>query len=600
MAGYPQILKYFMWPWQVYFRISSQTGAESLFNQLDTDLQPNIFLIGFLLEKQENRLPICIEPENLGYSLDEFEDIQKVADELFETSEDRNMYYSGEGMQEEMNNRFKKKSYRLAIEKTLNESKNNLNTICFVSSAVFVEGYQVFVILELNRSVYESHFHLSKVDPEENMKIYYSLLETAKDAYLKDRTFNLNLPDPGKNLSSNSKLSEELLREAARSFMYTISWAGKNGHGIHGLFDTCNKISTFRYEGIESKGHLIIAEKNHDAIEMTLELETPFNIHNHRKSRKFLQLSNDDVAVICDSYNVLGLGRIKPSYDSSTESIFNIRFNGVHCWDVFHNKTALFQMRYGLPQFPQEVINKEKFINDANRIFANISTHQIENLYNLSIAVTKQKKGAMLVISENAQAEAIRLNKQCINIKPIQLNSELLLNLTSIDGGVILDICGVGFAQGVILDGIVGYNGDSARGSRFNSAVTYQEHKGLEFPTMIIVVSEDGMVDVIPTLKPQIKQSEILNIITLLEKLSSESAFDRSTFYNTMEWLKNRQFYLTKEDCEKINSLKRKLEKLDKNTSGQSMWIIHEDFFPNPLMNKSYYLSENKNMELST
>jgi hypothetical protein len=50
MSGYPQSLKYFMWPWQVYFRISCQTTSESLFNQLDRGLNPKVFLLGFLLE----------------------------------------------------------------------------------------------------------------------------------------------------------------------------------------------------------------------------------------------------------------------------------------------------------------------------------------------------------------------------------------------------------------------------------------------------------------------------------------------------------------------------------------------------------------------
>jgi hypothetical protein len=592
MTGYPQTLKYFMWSWQVYFRISAQTSAESLFNQLDKELKPNVFLIGFLEEEIDNRLPVCIEPEVLDYSINEFKNIQTIADDIYRTSEDRKLFYTGEGMQEEMNLRSKRKSYRLALEKILNESKNNSNKICFASSAVLVEGYAVFVIVELDINIYKSHFHLSYVNVEERIKIYHSLLETAKDTFLEDIVINLHLPDPGKNMSFDLRSSYDLLREAAKQFMYTISWAGKEGQGIHGLFPACNKISTLRYEGDECKGYLIIAKKNHPDIEMTLEIDIPFTIHNHRKTRKFLQLSNEKVGVICNSYEVLGLGRIKKSYNPTNESIFSIFFKDIHCWDVVHNNTTLMQLRYGLPQFSQEIINKKKYFSDAKRVFPEITEDEIKNLYNISILAATQKKGAMLIISRNAKSEAERLSKQCINIKATKVTSELLMNLTSIDGGVLIDVSGIVYAHGVILDGIVGHSGDSSRGSRYNSALTYQEYNGFDNPTIIVVISEDGMVNVIPELMPKIKHSEISHVIGILEKLTSDVAFDRSTFYKSMEWLKNRQFYLTETECKKINDFKIKLEELDKTYSEATLWVIHEDLTPNPQMSNEYYYDE--------
>lgn len=592
MSGYPQILKYFMWPWQVHYRISAQTDAESLFNQLDKHLNPNIFLIGFLEEEIAGRLPICIEPEVLDYEISEFKNIQTISDEIYSTRKDRNMLYTGEGMQEEMDMRSKRKSYRQALEKILNDSKNNSGKICFASSAVLVEGYAVFVILELDENFYKSHFHLSYVDSEERMTIYHSLLETAKNAFLKDVIVNLQMTDSGKSTSYDSRPSDELLREAAKQFIYTISWAGKNGLGIHGLLEKCNKISTLRYEGEECKGHLIIAKKEHPDIEMTLEIEVPFKLHNTRNSRKFLQLSNNDIGVVCDSYEVLGLGRIKSSYKPEKESIFDVFFEDIHCWDVKHNNKTLLQFRYGIPQFSQEIINKEKYFSDLKRTFFEITDNEIETLYDISLQATTQKKGAMIIISKNAKHEAARLSKQCINIKATQLTSELLIKLTSIDGGVLIDEAGIVYAHGVILDGIVGHTGDSSRGSRYNSALTYHEYQGLDNPTVIIVISEDGMVDVIPQLMPQVKHSEILQVIGMLEKLTSESDFDRGTFYKSMDWLSSRQFYLTNSECRKINELKTRLEELDKMTSDQTMWVVHEDITPSSLMNESYYIIE--------
>jgi hypothetical protein len=195
----------------------------------------------------------------------------------------------------------------------------------------------------------------------------------------------------------------------------------------------------------------------------------------------------------------------------------------------------------------------------------------------------------MLVFLADAEAEASRLSKQCINIKPIKLDKDLLINLCSIDGAILIDLNGYVHAKGVILDGIVGLEGDSSRGSRYNSALTYQEYRGWQKPTMIIVHSEDGMVDVIPKLMPQIKHEFILEKIALLEKLSSPISFDRVTFYSTMRLLENRAFYLTDEECNKINSLKTLLESLDKTIGENQMWLTFEDFKPNLMMNEKYY-----------
>ena len=51
------------------------------------------------------------------------------------------------------------------------------------------------------------------------------------------------------------------------------------------------------------------------------------------------------------------------------------------------------------------------------------------------------------------------------------------------------------YSIGVILDGKATGRGTSTRGARYNSAIRYVESS--PYPCMAIVVSEDGMVDVI-------------------------------------------------------------------------------------------------------
>ncbi|MES2456284.1 MAG: hypothetical protein V4594_12105 [Bacteroidota bacterium] len=163
-----------------------------------------------------------------------------------------------------------------------------------------------------------------------------------------------------------------------------------------------------------------------------------------------------------------------------------------------------------------------------------------------------------------------------------------MLKLTAIDGGVLVDPFGSVYAYGVILDGIVGAHGDSSRGSRYNSAITYHESKADEHQLMIVIVSEDSTVDIIPNLRDQIKRSEIQRSIQLFEDLSIESD-NIGNFNHLMQWFKTKRFYLTASECEKINELRRNFES---QLKGRTVSIIFQDLVPDPQMNDSYYEEE--------
>jgi len=80
--GYPNILKYYMWGYQVPFRIACETKAESIFNSLDRGLQPKVSLIGFLQNDDPKQPPICVDPENLEEIIPKLEAVIDRADEL--------------------------------------------------------------------------------------------------------------------------------------------------------------------------------------------------------------------------------------------------------------------------------------------------------------------------------------------------------------------------------------------------------------------------------------------------------------------------------------------------------------------------------------
>ena len=116
-------------------------------------------------------------------------------------------------------------------------------------------------------------------------------------------------------------------------------------------------------------------------------------------------------------------------------------------------------------------------------------------LWSLVEASIQQKKGALIVITNDAEEEAARLGGQSTRIKPVKVTAPDMELRTSIDGAVLLGQEGVCHAVGVILDGIATGVGDSSRGARYNSALRYVEGRT---HCMAVVVSEDGMIDLVP------------------------------------------------------------------------------------------------------
>lgn len=589
MSGYPNTLKYFMWGFQAIYRINCETHAETLFDKLDRGLQPNVSLIGFLKDDDLTKYPICVDPELLEPLIEKLTNLDEKANEMMIPKDGRRMFYTGEGVQEKMDSKLVWESKRLALKNRLKELPEYAESEIFVSKRVESKYYNFYIILKLNKFVYNSHLHLKKSDPEERIKFGLSLLECVVETYLDEVTKAFHEPAVDEFYSFDCRNTEEILRISANNFIRTIAYAGKDFQGFHGLIETCNKVSQSKYEGEELTGTMLIAKKEHPDIEMVVELHEPFSIRDYRKTRKLLQQSDAVNSIVTNSALVLGLGKVKASYNPSEESIFMIRFESLHKWEVEHHQKVLMQMNYGLPQFSEEIINRDYFHSTAKRIFPDISDSDMDFNYLLSVNLTQIKKGAMLIISDEAEKEAVRLSKQCMAIKPKKLTFEILSNMAKIDGGILINRQGICYANGVLLDGIVGHRGDAARGSRFNSALTYHENNEFTKATMIVVVSEDGMVDIIPSLRPKIKHSNIIAIIEILKEIERDQTSEKKSFNEAMHWLKDRRFYLSQEECDEINKLN---DVISERYKGSSMRIIHEKLEPNRDMNDSYYEEE--------
>ena len=100
----------------------------------------------------------------------------------------------------------------------------------------------------------------------------------------------------------------------------------------------------------------------------------------------------------------------------------------------------------------------------------------------------------------SAAAEVGRFKNACFPVTPFKIQPCDLASLTAMDGALLIDSNLNCHAIGVILDGVADpEHADSSRGARYNSATRYYYNcKKSDFDLIIIVVSDDGMINIIP------------------------------------------------------------------------------------------------------
>ncbi len=588
MSG--NFIKLFMWGYQQHILISFQVSAEQLFNKVDSRLNPRVFFIGVLVEEREDRHPICLEPENCGYSTENFSDLKKLANALEKADAENRIFHSHEIAQENHNKKITAKSYAEGIKKILKREDLFGEEEHFVASPTYIDGFQVFTVLALKKSIINNYYSLTK-DKVNRFTVYRSFIESTIYTFLKECSNALK--DPNNSMGAIDRSADELLRISGRQFMYTVSGAGGNFLGLHGLYDACNEIASMKYEGGIGLGKMIIAPLEHKNIKITIQLENPIKIRDYRKVRKFLEISDDSASLISDSAFIYGLGELRGKYNPKEESIFIINFTNHFKWELYHDNNALMEIEYREPFLPREKINREKFYSDFPRIFENITREQIADLWDLAVEATKQRHGTILVISDDALNESKRLGNQSFPLKPLKLSDKIIQQITSIDGAVLFDRSCTCYAIGVILDGLATGKGDSSRGARYNSAVRYYEQFGKDGGLVLVIISEDGMINLIPDLFPQISKNRITGDISDFKDLLEESELNHKHFNKGMSYFKSINFYLTAEECDNINKIRRKIEEKFKSDL-TNLRIVYEDLHPDPEMNESFYIGYKK------
>ncbi|MGF9644593.1 diadenylate cyclase [Paenibacillus sp. MABNS29] len=320
-----------------------------------------------------------------------------------------------------------------------------------------------------------------------------------------------------------------------------------NVYYVNSLLEKIDDISSLTYENSSPFGSILFLNSdviaNRSIIRFTVKFtkEDRVRLEDAKRIRKLLELTNveRDLYLIGDEWEIYGLGEVNWNLQKGTLAL-RLDFTGLSKYnfvlvrtetepvsegnlfvedekkyyrsDLSLIETKLISISFKNPRLGEEGYSTEKFKKLLKNIFwenyidYNQINHKMEKLDQIVRKAREQKHGTMVVITENttAKEELSHLSKQSTLIEPGIINPEYIKFLTAIDGAIYFDSDGNCHAIGVILDGIAKEDiGDASRGARYNSAHRYL-HKlktDEQKKCVIVIISEDGMVDLIPELE---------------------------------------------------------------------------------------------------
>jgi hypothetical protein len=572
-------LTYFMWAYQPYFRSQMERRAKQALAALGANIEVKALLVGVRLPEITNDHFVCIEPEDGEWNIAAFNDVHRRAGEIFTTHPDQQMFYGDEPSMLDKPENIRRKSVREAIEEVLSRIDSDRGTRSFCGLPVRLGNFHVAPIFQVAQLDLDTFPRLVNPIQFQKWNSTTGIVQALISHLLAEASDNLGTKEPGRFLNSFDSECSGLLRKAGQTLCNAIPLALKD-FMLQSVFENLNKISELRYEGGETLGTIIFAPTNLPSLNWDLALLQPIALDSHKLVRKVVEISDKQLGCICQGEEgIVGFGSLQ---DFGDTPIFRAVFTGHYRWALYVNDTLLMNCAFGIPSVPQPRLTFETFFSNIRRVLPGLTLEHGKALWDAVSAAMDQRHGTMLVVSDAASSEAQRLRSQAIAIEPIKLSSALVARISGIDGAILVDRDCNCHAIGVILDGIATKTGDPSRGARYNSALRYIESS--PDPAVCLVVSEDGYVNMVPTLRHQIKKQDIEHHVELLKTLTSDN------YHSTRSWLEEHRFYLTSEQCDVVNTELTRIQAEPPEVG--KIRLLTPVFNPDPEMNESYYLDE--------
>ncbi|MCP4133665.1 MAG: hypothetical protein GY754_22040 [bacterium] len=460
--------------------------AKNLFKKLDQKLRVKTFIIK--LKSDVNAIRISIEPKTLNKDFTKIFSTN-IRNHLKECEETQNVDHLHHLICEELN--------KFDIE-------NNFST--FVYQPIIYKKYLYFIVVQLNKAREKTHYQVQMEKINDNYRLFTSLVDASIEKFFRDSSILLiNSLSRSESHVIADENEDEIIRWAGEAFTQSIIYNSidtesskikeQSFRELKNFHEDCNIISSMMYEGNIPNGKITVVPHPHPNINEELVLKTPVLLSNHRAIRKLLETLAENTYLLYRAGFIYAIGSMIKSYESGAERLFTITFLKHSTWSLAHGNNIIMTVEYGMPKLIYKKVDNDKIFKQIEKAFPKVTDVEIGRLLQLINKSTLQTNGTILIIASNADKESERLKNQSILFEPFLLSPERLLQLTNIDGAVLLSPPGICFAIGAILDGTATEKGNRSRGARYNSAVRYIEQR--KRPAIAIVVSEDGMVDII-------------------------------------------------------------------------------------------------------
>ena len=262
-------------------------------------------------------------------------------------------------------------------------------------------------------------------------------------------------------------------------------------------------ISSLTYEGEECSGKIKFVKfedvENIDA-EKILKVADDIYMSDHRIIRKLLELSNDKAELVVDTEwkRVLGI-EYENSQDDSND-FYSIEFIKNMNWILYYKNMKVVEFKNGIYSI-YDYANLDNQVSKKLKELYKNDQQLVAQACELINVVREQKHGTLVVVTSLAEEEAKRLCELKRGIKIEKFfaldHIDIFKSITAIYGAILLDNQFCCYDIGVILDGVAS-GGTQSRGARYNSAVTYVNSKKSSTKDIwAVVISEDGMVDIV-------------------------------------------------------------------------------------------------------
>ncbi|NQT51817.1 DNA integrity scanning protein DisA nucleotide-binding domain protein [bacterium] len=584
----PDASAYPMWRYQRRFQLAADAMARSAFSSLDEAIEARLFLVGFRRDEAAEGPAVCVEPDGLGHDASLFATVPALADELYREDPEHRTRPADSAAQQSPYDRVLLRSWQRAVERTVAREEDAAVWRSFASWPVDVEDYRVVCVLQLPDEPVAAYYALTRDTVDDYYRVATSLLDALAEVFLTECGKALGERHPGRSRRVVDSTISELHRNAGRGMTQTLAWVCRSYESVHALYDALCDLAATRYEGAPTRGRLLVSAREHPNVERMVEFDQPVLLEDTRAARKLLEVTSGTLCALSEGAELHGLGRLSGGYDEEREDLFVVDFVDHQAWQLSHGGQVLMRVHYGQPGLPVQPLDAGKLRSTIRRIFRGIGDEDITRLRLMVRAATRQVNGTLLVISDHAAEEARRLAVQSTLIQPTVLTASLVHSLSAIDGALLVDPQGTCHAIGVILDGLACAKGTSARGARFNSAVRYVETARQEFghQCMAIVVSEDGPIDIVPDLRPQVSRRLVPDQIEAFGALTENPPIRRREFNRFLRWFQEHRAYLSQADAARINAVRRGLEPHLEPSSTSIFW---QELKGNPDVDDSYF-----------